>query len=87
MAELNDQLKGQPDSGPGTPRCPHCGTEFAGMGLFQWLVESWLILATYCPNCKKSLHFQVVPAQIVQPGAGGEEQPNPTHRRRPILVS
>lgn len=45
------------------PRCPHCGEDLAGMGLFMWQVQGWLIVSPHCPNpdCRVVLHTQAVP--------------------------
>jgi hypothetical protein len=48
---------------PLLPRCPHCGEDLAGMGLFMWRVQGWVIVAAYCPNveCRSVLQTQMMP--------------------------
>lgn len=52
-------------AGPGPtqpiPICPHCEGELAGMALFMWQLEGWLIISPYCPHCRVVLHTQAVP--------------------------
>jgi hypothetical protein len=48
---------------PPLPRCPHCGEDLAGMGLFMWQIQGWLIVSAYCPNleCRSVLQTQMLP--------------------------
>jgi hypothetical protein len=43
------------------PHCPHCDTEFAGMGMYTWTPVGWLLVGLYCPECLKTLHFSSIP--------------------------
>lgn len=62
------------------PICPHCSTEMPTVNLFNWVMAPWLIMEIHCPNCKKALHFQVVPVAVAESAAS---QPPP----RPRIVS
>lgn len=50
-----------PDQAPIIPLCPHCAKELAALGLYNWATGTWVILTIYCGECRKTLHFQIVP--------------------------
>jgi hypothetical protein len=49
------------------PICPNCEGELAGVSIYMWQMENWLVISPYCPHCRVVLHTQVVP---FVPGAG-----------------
>jgi hypothetical protein len=49
------------------PCCPHCGVELPSLGLYNWATGVFMILAIFCPGCKKVLNFQALPMEIGEP--------------------
>jgi hypothetical protein len=61
------------------PICQHCGEEFAGMGIFMWQVEGWLVISAYCPSCRVTLQTQMVPFSPPPDGTGEVIPPRRIH--------
>ena len=50
------------------PCCPYCHEEMPTVGAFNWQMGNYVILCVFCqnPQCRASLHFEVVPAAVPQ---------------------
>lgn len=49
------------------PHCPHCDAGLPTIELFNWIFGAWIVLECHCPACRKSLAFQILPANLPQP--------------------
>lgn len=70
-------LENEQPQAASAPLCPHCETQLDEMGGHQWLLQMTngllLVLAAYCPHCRKGLGFQTL---ILPPGKSGIVPPN-----------
>lgn len=49
---------------PPPPHCPYCGAAMSdGAGIYSWVLGVATVICIHCiaPNCRKALHFSVVP--------------------------